>query len=54
MVLQDVNLFSESIEENIRYGRLKASDQEVLDAAKLAGADSFIHRLPEGLSLIHI
>lgn len=48
MVLQDVNLFSESIEENIKYGKLSASEKEVKDAAKLAGASSFIDRLKEG------
>ena len=47
MVLQDVNLFTETISENIRYGKLSASEKEIQDAAKLAGADSFIHRLPE-------
>ncbi|WP_151409141.1 ABC transporter ATP-binding protein [Anaerococcus sp. Marseille-P9784] len=47
MVLQDVNLFTETISENIRYGKLSASENEIKDAAKLAGADSFIHRLPE-------
>lgn len=47
MVLQDVNLFTETISENIRYGKLSASEKEIFDAAKLAGADSFIHRLPE-------
>lgn len=48
MVLQDVNLFTESVEDNIKYGKLSASDQEVENAAKLAGASSFIKRLPEG------
>lgn len=47
MVLQDVNLFTETISENIKYGKLIASEKEIQDAAKLAGADSFIHRLPE-------
>ena len=47
MVLQDVNLFTESVEENIKYGNLYASDEQIHDAAKLAGADSFIKRLPE-------
>lgn len=47
MVLQDVNLFTETISKNIRYGKLSASENEIKDAAKLAGADSFIHRLPE-------
>ncbi|HKO47864.1 MAG TPA: ABC transporter ATP-binding protein [Polyangiaceae bacterium] len=48
LVLQDVFLFSDSVLENIRYGRLEASDQEVLEAAKLAEADAFIRLLPEG------
>jgi ATP-binding cassette subfamily B multidrug efflux pump len=48
IVLQDTFLFSGSIMDNIRYGRLDASDDEVIDAARLANADSFISRLPEG------
>lgn len=48
MVLQDTNLFTGTIMENIRYGKLDASDEECIDAAKLAGADDFITRLPEG------
>ncbi len=48
IVLQDTNLFSDSILENIRYGNLNASDQECINAAKLVGADDFITRLPEG------
>ena len=48
IVLQDVNLFTGTVKENIRYGRLDATDDEVVAAAKLAGADSFISRLPEG------
>src|SRR6187431_1447014 len=48
LVLQDVFLFSGSVLENIRYGRLEASDEEVMAAAKLAEADAFIHLLPEG------
>ena len=47
MVLQEVNLFTDTIEGNIKYGRLRASDEEVKDAARLSGADSFIKRLPE-------
>ncbi len=47
-VLQTPHLFSGSIMENIRYGRLDASDQEVVDAAKLANAHIFISRMPEG------
>ena len=48
IVLQDTNLFTGSVMDNIRYGRLEATDEECIAAAKLAGADSFIHRLPEG------
>lgn len=47
-VLQDTRLFTGSIEENIRYGRLDASSDEIVKAAKTANADSFIRRLPEG------
>jgi ATP-binding cassette subfamily B protein len=48
MVLQDTNLFTGTVMDNIRYGRLDATDDECIAAAKLAGADSFIMRLPEG------
>jgi ATP-binding cassette subfamily B protein len=48
LVLQDNFLFTGSVMENIRYGRLDAADEEVMDAAKLANADLFIHRLPHG------
>ena len=48
MVLQDTHLFTGTIRENIRYGRLDASDDEVEKAAVTANADSFIRRLPEG------
>ncbi|MDY0289773.1 MAG: ABC transporter ATP-binding protein [Sphaerochaeta sp.] len=48
VVLQDVNLFSGTVMENIRYGRLDATDAEVIEAAKLANADSFIRLLPQG------
>lgn len=48
MVLQDTHLFTGTIRENIRYGRLDATDIEVEEAAKLANADSFIKYLPEG------
>ncbi|MDH7486603.1 MAG: ABC transporter ATP-binding protein [Anaerolineae bacterium] len=48
VVLQDTFLFSGSVADNIRYGRLEATDEEVIAAAKLAGADDFISRLPEG------
>lgn len=48
MVLQDTWLFKGTIMENIRYGRLDATDEEVMEAAKAAHADHFIHTLPEG------
>jgi ATP-binding cassette subfamily B protein len=48
IVLQDTFLFAETVMENIRYGRLDASDDEVIAAAKLANADPFITRLPNG------
>ena len=48
IVLQDTNLFSGTIKENIRYGRLNATDEEVYNAAKLANAHDFITRLPNG------
>jgi ATP-binding cassette, subfamily B, bacterial len=48
MVLQTPHLFSGSIRENIRYGRLSATDEEVLEAAKLAGAHEFISKLEKG------
>lgn len=47
MVLQDVNLFTDTIEKNIRYGRLDASERDIKSSAKLSGADSFIKRLPD-------
>lgn len=48
MVLQDTNLFTGTIIENIRYGRLDATDEEVYEASKLARADNFITKLPDG------
>ncbi len=48
MVLQDTHLFTGTVMENIRYGRLDATDDEVITAAKLANADSFIRHLPQG------
>jgi ATP-binding cassette subfamily B multidrug efflux pump len=48
IVLQDTFLFSDTVMENIRYGRLEASDEEVMAAARLANADQFIHRLQHG------
>ncbi len=48
IVLQDTHLFTNTVMENIRYGKLDATDEEVVAAAKLANADQFIRRLPEG------
>ncbi len=48
MVLQETNLFTGTVMENIRYGRLDATDEECMDAAKLANAHGFIKRLPDG------
>ncbi len=48
MVLQETNLFSGTVMENIRYGRLDATDEECIAAAKIANADGFIRRLPNG------
>ncbi|MGN1118068.1 MAG: ABC transporter ATP-binding protein [Acutalibacteraceae bacterium] len=48
IVLQDTHLFSGTVADNIRYGRLEATDEEVVAAAKIANADSFITRLPKG------
>lgn len=52
IVLQDVNLFTGTVLENIRYGRLDATDEQCIAAAKLANADSFISRLPEGYNTV--
>lgn len=52
MVLQDTHLFTGTIRENIRYGRLDATDEEVYAAAKLANADTFIKHLPQGYDTI--
>jgi ATP-binding cassette subfamily B protein len=52
VVLQDVNLFTGSVIDNIRYGRLDATDEECIAAAKLANADDFITRLPDGYETI--
>ena len=52
IVLQDTVLFNESVMENIRYGKLDATDEEVIEASKLADAHSFIKRLPEGYDTI--
>ena len=48
MVLQDTHLFTGTVMDNIRYGKLDATDEECIKAAKLANADGFIRRLPEG------
>ena len=48
IILQDTNLFTGTVMDNIRYGKLDATDEECISAAKLAGADDFITRLPEG------
>ena len=48
IVLQDTQLFTNTVMENIRYGKLDATDEEVIAAAKLANADGFIRRLPDG------
>ncbi len=52
IVLQDVNLFSGTVMDNIRYGRLDATDEECVEAAKLANADRFIRMLPEGYNTV--
>ena len=52
MVLQDTHLFTNTVMENIRYGRLDATDEEVIAAAKLANADWFIRRLPQGYQTV--
>jgi ATP-binding cassette subfamily B protein len=52
MVLQDVNLFTGTVMENIRYGKLDATDTECIEAAKLANADGFIRMLPQGYNTI--
>jgi len=52
MVLQETHLFSGTIEDNIKFGKLDATDEDVINAAKLANADSFIKRLPNGYKTI--
>ncbi|MFG6351258.1 MAG: ABC transporter ATP-binding protein/permease [Oscillospiraceae bacterium] len=52
IVLQDTHLFTGTVMENIRYGRLEATDEECVAAAKLANADSFIRRLPDGYQTV--
>lgn len=52
IVLQDTHLFTGTVMENIRYGRLDATDEECIAAAKLANADSFVRRLPDGYQTV--
>lgn len=52
IVLQDSFLFTGTVRENIRYGRLNATDDEIKEAARLANADQFIHRLPHGYDTV--
>lgn len=52
IVLQDTNLFTATVMDNIRYGKLDATDEEVIAAAKLANADGFIRRLPDGYNTL--
>ena len=52
IVLQDTHLFTGTVKENIRFGRLDATDEEVVAAARLANADGFIRRLPEGYDTV--
>ena len=52
IVLQDVNLFTGTVMDNIRYGRLNATDEECIEAARLVNADSFIRMLPEGYNTV--
>lgn len=52
IVLQDTHLFTMSVKDNIRYGKLDATEEEVIAAAKLANADGFIRRLPDGYDTI--
>lgn len=52
VVLQDVNLFTGTVMENIRYGKMDATDEECINAAKLANAHDFITRLPEGYNTV--
>lgn len=52
VVLQDVNLFTGTVMDNIRYGRIDATDEECIEAARLANADSFIRMLPDGYNTV--
>ena len=51
-MLQDTHLFTATVMENIRYGKLDATDEEVYAAAKLANADTFIRQLPDGYNTV--
>ena len=50
--MEDTHLFTATVMENIRYGKLDATDEEVIAAAKLANADTFIHQLPDGYNTL--
>jgi ATP-binding cassette subfamily B protein len=52
MVLQDTHLFTGTVRDNIRYGRLNATDEDVVKAARIANADGFIHHLPQGYDTV--
>lgn len=52
IVLQDTHLFTGTVKDNIRFGKLDATDEEIVAAAKLANADGFIRRLPEGYDTV--
>ena len=52
VVLQDTHLFTDTVANNIRYGKLDATHEEVVAAAKLANADTFIHQLPDGYDTV--
>ena len=52
IVFQDVTLFNNTIKENIRIGRMDATDEEIIEIASLAGCDDFINRLPEGINTV--
>lgn len=52
IVLQDTHLFTGTVKDNIRFGKLDATDEEIIAAAKLANADGFIRRLPEGYDTV--
>lgn len=52
LVLQDTHLFTDTVMENIRFGRLDATDEDVINAAKLANADNFIRKLPDGYNTV--